>query len=283
MMTDNSLQAKTLHTCLLVIAKEIKRICEKNEIPYFLLAGTLLGAMRHKSIIPWDDDMDIGFFREDYNRFLAACQKDLSSDFYLCSLETERSYGKPFAKIRLKDTHFPEERTPEGLSDGIFVDVFPIDRIPVNPLQRKRQKFLNQSLLFTMLVKCGYQINNKKFKMVSSLFSHFFTKKSLQVRIEREQSRYNTVEGLDYTNFCGNYVYGREIIPAECLDDGLSELEIDGVVFSTPKYPERYMSCLYGDFMRLPPENQRIFKHTSSEIDFGRWAEQFEMQTGINK
>ena len=88
----------------LEIAKEVKRICEQNNISYFMDGGTLLGAVRHKGFIPWDDDLDFGFTRDNYEKFIATAKKNLSSEFFLQTWDSDREYGYAFAKIPIPTT-----------------------------------------------------------------------------------------------------------------------------------------------------------------------------------
>ncbi len=114
---------------MLEILLEIHRICEKHNIPYTLIAGTLLGAVRHKGFIPWDDDCDIAMMREDYERFLLVAPKELSEDYFLQTKQTDKCYPLNFAKVRKNNTVLIEtgETGEENYHHGIFVDIFPFD------------------------------------------------------------------------------------------------------------------------------------------------------------
>ena len=118
----------------LKILKEVKRICEKHNIPYFLIAGSLIGAVRHKGFIPWDDDIDIGMLRDDYERFLDVCKTDLGSEYFLQTPETEKGnadYG--IAHIRLNGTSMVQEfRKNTTTHNGFTIDIFPYDNLPEN-------------------------------------------------------------------------------------------------------------------------------------------------------
>ena len=256
-----------LHRALLLIALEIKRICEKNEIPFFLIGGTLLGAVRHKGFIPWDDDMDIGMCRDDYDRFIDACKRDLDSRFFLSTYNTEKLYAKPFAKIRLIGTHFPEPDAPMGICDGIFVDVFPIDRIPPQKFKRTIHNLRNKFYLYVLLVKSGYCVDNSKFMFLAKLFARR-KKEDIISAILRCQTKYNKYAQFEYANLCGTYKYGKDVLPIECVDNPVL-IEFEKMLFPAPKNPGRVLSIVYGDYMELPPESQRVSQHTSSDIDFG--------------
>ena len=136
-----------VHELELVIAEEIKRLCTKHHISYFMIAGTLLGAVRHGGFIPWDEDMDFGMTRKNYDRFVRICQKELdSSRFFLQTMETDPGYTYAFAKIRLLGTVFTEALAKDSkAANGIFVDIFPFDHVPKNRLCEKlheRERYL---------------------------------------------------------------------------------------------------------------------------------------------
>ena len=97
-----------LRRAQLMIAKEIKRICDLNNINYFLDSGSMLGAVRHSGFIPWDDDMDIGMCCDDYEKFISIAPKELDNRFFLDNYETNKSNPLVFSKVRLKGTTYIE-------------------------------------------------------------------------------------------------------------------------------------------------------------------------------
>ena len=100
---------KKVQQTQLTMLNEFDRICKKNELNYFFTGGTLLGAVRHKGFIPWDDDIDVGMLRKDFNKFIKCCKKDLGDDYILESYHTSNKSWRLYMKIRLKDTIFIQE------------------------------------------------------------------------------------------------------------------------------------------------------------------------------
>lgn len=274
-MTNNN-QVKQLHRCLIYIADEIDRICRINNIQYFLIAGTLLGAVRHKGIIPWDDDIDIGMLREDYNRFVEACKRDLGPRFSISEFNTEPSFGMPFTKIKLKGTRLVEEGCPKDLDESLFVDVIPIDKMPEKRSSQMLQMFFTNTYKFLLLFNCGYDMSSTRQHgaavSIASVLSKL-PKRLLASRLVRWQTRYNNTDSKTYINLCSSYPYGKEIFPYEALSDKpLKTMTFEGREYFVPHCVETILSQLYGNYLDLPPVESRVFRHTSETIDFGIYS-----------
>ena len=129
-----------LHAELYDILGETIRICRKHDIPYFVIGGTAIGALYDRAILPWDDDIDIGMARKDYNRFLEVAPRELGDSYFLSWIETDPHSPYYYAKVKKNNTLFVEEMFKNvPMHPGIFVDIFPFDRIPDNKVLRKLQ------------------------------------------------------------------------------------------------------------------------------------------------
>ncbi|MBR5885622.1 MAG: LicD family protein, partial [Alistipes sp.] len=137
---DNDL--KQLHTFLYQILAEIDRVCKKHNIPYFIQGGSAIGAFYNKGIVPWDDDVDVGMTRENYNRFLEVAPTELGKEYFLEWFGTESNTPFYFAKVKMNNTLFVEQIWKDmDIHHGIFVDIFPYDRIPNNKHCEKLHRF----------------------------------------------------------------------------------------------------------------------------------------------
>lgn len=269
-----------LHSLELRIACEIRRICEKNGLRYFLTAGTLLGAVRHGGFIPWDDDMDIGMPRADYDAFVAACPRDLGPEFVLQTWDNDPDYPFPAGKVRLKGTRAPEKFSlgNDGSDgrDGIYVDIFPFDAVPDGAWAARLQGlryFIFKRLLW---IKKGYgkSIRDESWRQrlkydVFRAIAAFFSYDSIKRRCDRMQRRYN---GLPTRRVVTNgaHPFENEAILRAWMDD-LAPVRFEGEEFMSYGDRDAYLRHMYGDYMALPPENERV-GHEFRGLDFGPYA-----------
>ena len=180
------------------LLEQLKTICERHKIKYFAIGGTLLGAVRHKGFIPWDDDIDIGMLRKDYDRFLKVCEKELEYPYFLQTPLTDNCY-RAHAQIRNSDTT-GYAVTDEGLdcNKGIFIDVFPLDGVTDRPLLYRAQMlqmkawnriFMNYFYFDAMHEKAP--VHKRLFHLAVKLFFRIFDYKEVYKNYEKLCARYS--------------------------------------------------------------------------------------------
>ena len=121
------------------ILRKFILICEKYNLDYFVVFGTLLGTIRHEGFIPWDDDIDVGMLRTDYEKFLEVAQKECGEEYFIQTIDTDPNYHLYFAKMRMNNTVFVEDSLQKTTgNDGFYIDIFPYDVIPDDDIVMKK-------------------------------------------------------------------------------------------------------------------------------------------------
>lgn len=260
----------------LEIAKEIKRVCEDNNIQYFLDSGTLLGAVRHKGFIPWDDDLDVAMMRDEYERFMQIAPQKLDSKYELITWKNEKMYPNQFAKVIKKGTIYREETRHDDGKNGIYVDVFAYDHFPDDVNIRKIHGFKIMAYRAMIRAKCntkmwtyqGHFYFDRWLKNLPFRFgSLFFSKEILVDKYEKEAEKYNNIE-TELVFPQGSTKYGRWVIPMECFSEYIN-LQFEDTLFKAPVGFDQYLKYAYGDYMKLPPEDKRENRHAIVELSFG--------------
>ena len=245
------------------ILKMFDAFCKENNLRYFLAYGTLLGAIRYKKFIPWDDDVDVLVPREDYDRFITLF-KD-TEQYKLHAFEKNENYRFPFAKICDTTTMKDESDYDNGVELGVDIDIFPLDAWDDDLEKAKKEaRYIKKNmghLGFTKLKKADSKNLLKRFAKwivmtVCKMFgSRYFMKNILKASNKPEQ------KGNNYVGAKSWCVYGeRGIIPAEVFAEAI-DIEFEGQMFPAPVGYDTYLTCLYGDYLPEPPKEKQKTHH----------------------
>lgn len=246
---------KDLHQGLLKVVCEVHRICVENDIKYFMMAGTMLGAVRHKGFIPWDDDIDIGMTYDNFQKFIDVFQK-MNHPWLTSNLPLEKSY-RFFLKLYDKNTTM-QERSEDECSHGIFIDIFPIV-YGGNSYSKVKLEFLYTRFINAMLTRKVYDLKESgfSFKFVK-LFSRLFSKDFLISVLLNRYKKLSKKKTKLYT-ILGSSVFG-DTFPVEVYDNtklyDFENTQLYGVV----DY-DRYLSSVFGEYMKLPDVKHQVPKH----------------------
>lgn len=247
------------------ILKMFDSFCKENNIQYFLAYGTLLGAIRYKKFIPWDDDVDILVPRADYDRLMSLFQD--SETYCLYAFERNRKYRFPFAKLcdmrtRLTETVYPNN----GVELGVGIDIFPLDHWDDDFDKAKKEAIrIGRDIARLSWTKIDKPRTNNPVKYVvwSAVLayckmrgSEHYIKKIIKAckKAEQNESRYVGAKAWP--------IYlERGIIPAEAFADTV-EIEFEGKMFPAPIGYDTYLTCLYGDYLPEPPKEKQKTHHS---------------------
>lgn len=249
------------------VLQKLSSLCEALNLHYYLFFGTLLGAVRHQGFIPWDDDVDVAMPRPDYEKLLAYCDEnaDALAPYRLMHCRKDREYIYPIA--RLCDTRYTvdyEGTVEYGL--GLFVDIYPLDGCGDTPEQAKaihRKNDMLQKLTFLAGTN-GFKpslkggLHRTAVKFVSYCWAKLFGARHFALKAERNSMAlpYETSKFVS----CTVWFDWPQWFPREWFGEGQT-LPFEGQQFCTPANGHGMMQEWYGDYMQLPPEEQRVGHH----------------------
>ena len=238
------------------ILDEVHRFCEVHGLRYFLSSGTLIGAVRHQGYIPWDDDIDIYMPREDYEQFLMTFS-DEKGVYRAINPSTEPHYYYTFAKVVDLRTKMVEKET-EGYEIGVYMDIFPVDYV-TEDLQERERIFKQKKLLYKIR-RCKISNSNPlQSRMAYLVYKHW----PLTVKqIERRIRKLIVLTGPTHT-VCNMTEAGPSIkgcFPADDIASSVN-IEFEGRLYKTMVGYKDYLERTYGDYMTLPPVEQRVTHH----------------------
>ena len=260
-----------LQKVLLNLLKEFIRVCEKHNLRYFLVGGSCLGAARHQGFIPWDDDIDVGMPREDYDKFVELSSEYEGTHYFLQTWKTDPHYNYNYAKLRDSNTTFIEDLYfMHRINHGIWIDIFPIDGMSYNKNDdpKKFAKKITYLWFQDYLSYCS-QLRRKVRKRT------FFKDIGLNILggllwpldmfhyRRKHTERIVTKIPFAKSALAGNY-FGinmkREAMPRELFEE-YTKLKFEDIEVCVPKDYDKYLTNLFHDWRKLPPEEKRVTHH----------------------
>lgn len=254
---------KQVQACEIDILSQIHQICEKYNLEYFGIGGTALGAVRHQGFIPWDDDIDIGMPRQDYEKFLSVVGEELPEGYHVQNFQTEPKTPFYFTKIRRDDTLFVEYYLKDyDIHQGIFVDIFPFDNVPEKKwlanihfriCQILYQLFLAKSLKTVCSSRFGEKRTKKSIaRKILHCIMIMIPKVWIYRLLDWNVRFFNRWEATEISHITRRRlrVFLKDLYP-------IRYMKFDTIEMPVPNDYDVYLKAQFGDYGVLPPEDKR--------------------------
>ncbi len=245
LLTAEQVKAKEVE-----ILDYIVGVCQKHSLRYYLSYGSLLGAVRHKGFIPWDDDIDISMPRSDYERLLKVMLHHPDRRFVTLTPKA-KGYPYHYAKVVDLSTRLVEENFDDFAGNGLWVDIFPLDGVNTTAptLQKKLAKYFNSCRASATFKCCPPGNKPWKWRVCKWIGTHTFA------LLTDWCSRIKPFDGAKYVAHMPTAL--QNIFPRRIFDK-VVEVEFEGKRYAAPAAYDEYLTILYADYMQLPPEDQRV-------------------------
>jgi len=260
------------------LLEETDRICKELNIYYYLIGGTLLGAVRHDGFIPWDADIDIAMRREHYEKFREYWKIANSDRYFYAHYSTETNHLSPHALLRIKDTHikFSTRKTIYNpKNDGIYMDIFPLDEPPMDKNLQKKQMKRIKNIKKIIEFKIGYVYTSTgKLKLLVKKLIQFcllpFSLPMIYNCLDNTMKKYSGSNSGYLVSMASHYSYWKQLMTEDIYGKPV-RVNFEGYDFCAPAETDKYLKQIYGDYMKLPPEEKRFSDLNSIEcIDYGK-------------
>lgn len=267
---------KHLQQTELMILKDFISICEENNLDYYIYGGSLIGAIRHGGFIPWDDDLDVIMFREDYDKFKQIFNSSENDKYYLLCSENEDDYFYLFSKLVLKGTVFEERWVNQvNFNLGINIDIFVLDDLSDNKIKRfyqlKKAFFYNKLLIMSKIkvpdLSGGLLIITNIIHYILKLLN--INPKNIQKRYYNFIMSYHNVDASEVFDVSSTVEEYPQIFNKKGFKP-IQKFKFEDIEVNVPNNYDEILTSFYGDYMQLPPLEDR-YNHITREIDFGKY------------
>ena len=270
---------RPLQLTMLEILKVFDQFCQAHDLKYSLYAGSLLGAVRHQAFIPWDDDLDVCMERSEYDRFVSLWEQNPPEGYCLQNKENTPAFWQSFSKIRKDHTTFlQEEREAGKYHTGIFLDVFPLDRMPDGKLNRAFFKW--NCMEYQLLTREFVPQKASALIRLGSAVILFFTPKCFREKVRQATlqkiTKFNNQRNLEVAAIETMASLRKPFAP-NMLDEYVQLPFEDGTFMCFAGWDD-HLRRKFGDYMQLPPEEERDWKHHPIVIDFEHNYEELKLQ-----
>lgn len=262
---------------MLELLKQVDSICRKYGISYSLFSGSLLGAVRHAGFVPWDDDLDLIFLREDYERFLNIAEKELDPSLYYVQREFSEHWPMQSSKIRRNNTACIEKFRPKDskMHRGIYIDLFPCDSLSNNNLIAMLQFFASKIVIAKALDARGYETHSY-LKKIILVMSRLLPRNPF-LRVVQLGRQTNTERVHSFLG--GSSRYEKSVFPRKWFQE-LQRMPFEDGIYPVPVESDALLKILYGDYMKIPSEEEQAIKKHAFLVDTNRSYSEY---TGVEK
>lgn len=263
---------RVLQKHALYLLRVFDGFCIDNNLKYTISFGTLLGALRGGEVIPWDDDIDVVMMRDDYERFVDLAKSHLNENVFVQNYQTDRNYIHAFTRLAFEGTLAVQEAWQElDFHKGIFIDVFPLDKIAPEEIKMAHAKQINfyrrcKLSKLKAINEASYSWFVDKVKRIL-LFP--FSMSYLNHRLSLTAQKFNDGVGYEVASLCEGIIsYYFDFSFDSRLLDNLSRVEFEGDMYPAPRRSVELLSHFYGDFMEFPAKVDRVPHHGFIKLKF---------------
>lgn len=270
----NDTTLKHLKKIELMILKDFIKICEENNIEYYSYGGTSLGAIRHGGFIPWDDDVDVILFREEYEKFIEITKTKYNEKYDFLCMENYEDYTSTCCKMSLKETKRDDMWINNATFDlGIHIDIFALDYAPKNKIKwfiyyQKCQILKKMDFLLTGTRAATYSTKTRKLigTILNPIFNRFNMLNYYKKCYKRFVKNTNSNDDLlfDISAICYNKPFPKEIFRPP------KKVKFESIEVNVPNDVDQFLKIIYGDYMKVPPVEKRPH-HFCENVDFGKY------------